>query len=473
MFFNCKLLSNVKQLFYFLLLATIFLPSLSFSENLIFKFEGFLENEQSGKPVNQTIKMKFSIIDKNGEPVWTRERYVSIKEGKLSVILGKVKPLKKIYFNGNYYISTVAIGNKKDQFSIKPKLILPQLFSNSHLLSSSDSLNVLSDTNNNFFDNTQPSTEKNIKEIEQNYFAVPLKYNPNEVSFSIYDDGENVGIGSNTPKVKLHVNGEIKIESTNIDCGFDVEGSMRYNKLKKEMEFCDGSIWRSFCNNCNDNNDVLKGIVAYYPLDNTANDQSENNNHGEQKNGVSFVDGFTKEALLCDGIDDYVHINNSAKLENPHITVQARVKSTYPGGSYNYIISKGANNCWASSFALYTGPSGGLYFYIFDNKSAVLSNDAGTKIWDNKWHHIVGTYDGKTVRLFVDGDEIGQGISTSIKINYNLPTTNNLFIGAYRGTCGNSNFFKGYIDNVAIWNRALDHSEIKSLCNTGIAKMYK
>jgi len=384
------------------------LPSLSFSENITFKYEGFIE-DKSGVPVNQTVKMKFSIIDNYGKPVWTRERFVSIQEGKLSIILGKVFPLKKSFFNGDYYISTKIIDNKKDQLFIRPKLTLSQLVSNFQTSSANDTSNNY----NEIIENTIHNNNQNIKDLNETEFAIPLSYNPNEVSFTIYDDGENVGIGTNNPKTKLHIKGEIQIESTNIDCNVNVEGSMRYNKHTKEMEYCNGSAWKSFCNKCNEDKDLLKGLVAYYPLDSDAKDHSVNKKHGELKNGVSFENGYANKALLCDGKDDYVQIKKSVAVESHNISVQAWVKSSNPGGNYKYIISKGAHTCSAASYALYSGSSGGLYFYIFNGYTAIFSNNAGKKIWDNNWHHIIGTYDGKTVRLFVDGKEVGQGVSTS------------------------------------------------------------
>ena len=47
--------------------------------------------------------------------------------------------------------------------------------------------------------------------------------------------------------------------------------------------------------------------------------------------------------------------------------------------------------------------NGGIAFYVYDGKKWYRSPRPAPKVWDGKWHHIAGTYDGKKVHLFVDG----------------------------------------------------------------------
>jgi hypothetical protein len=122
----------------------------------------------------------------------------------------------------------------------------------------------------------------------------------------------------------------------------------------------------------------------------------------------------------------------------------------------------------AASYALYTGHSGGLFFFIYDGThGAVLSPDAGRGIWDGKWHHVAGSFDGAMVRLYVDGTQVGLGTPTTLTINYNMPDGNDLFIGNYfwPGNWG----FTGSIDELSIYNRALSASEIQTISGAGSA----
>ena len=143
------------------------------------------------------------------------------------------------------------------------------------------------------------------------------------------------------------------------------------------------------------------------------------------------------------------------------------VKGTTAQGRYRYLVAKGIDSD-ASSYALYTGYNGGLFFFVYDGTRFVLSADAGPGIWDGMWHHVAGTFDGATVRLYADGREVGYGTPATLNINYNLPTSNDLFIGTYLWP-GGSLSFTGSIDELSIYNRALSASEIQTIYRAGSA----
>lgn len=170
------------------------------------------------------------------------------------------------------------------------------------------------------------------------------------------------------------------------------------------------------------------------------------------------VPGRFGTALNFDGVDDYVEVADDATIESSNITVEAWVKNSSSPGTYRYIVSKyyeDKSGSW-SSYALYTGGTGGLFFYVGSTTTAKLSPDAGTGIWDGEWHHIVGTYDGSMVRLYVDGAEVGTGTSATLSIAYD---EGDLFIGTYVANqtrwC-----FPGVIDEVRVWNGVLTADQI-------------
>jgi hypothetical protein len=132
-------------------------------------------------------------------------------------------------------------------------------------------------------------------------------------------------------------------------------------------------------------------------------------------------------------------------LEPSQVTVVAWVKAASSPGAYRYIIADGGSSaCEPSSYALYTGASGGLQFYIGDGSpGGIVSPDAGTGIWDGQWHAIAGTYDGSTVRLYVDGAEVGSGTSAiGSNIYYGRLADENFVAGTYPGTgCQRADYF--------------------------------
>lgn len=189
----------------------------------------------------------------------------------------------------------------------------------------------------------------------------------------------------------------------------------------------------------------------------TAFDNSGFGNHGTI-NGSVWTDGKYNPALSFDGNDNIV-VNDSDILEPEKVTLEAWVKRDGTPGAYKYIAGKYYDG-GKGSYALYTGGSSGLRFYISHTGGYILSPDAGTGVWDGNWHHIVGTYDGSKVRLYVDGSEIGSGSSAIVDIAYN---TNNFYIGSY----GSGYYFSGLIDEVKVYNRALTGGEVLEHYNTG------
>ncbi len=82
-------------------------------------------------------------------------------------------------------------------------------------------------------------------------------------------------------------------------------------------------------------------------------------------------------------------------------------------------------------------------------------------VWDGRWHLVVGTFDGVTIRLYVDGTEVGSGTPYPGNLGYGLPSSNDLFIGGYPA-CRTKDF-SGAIADVQIWSRALSPAEVSAL----------
>jgi len=98
-------------------------------------------------------------------------------------------------------------------------------------------------------------------------------------------------------------------------------------------------------------------------------------------------------------------------------------------------------------------------FYVARNRglSYTRSPDAGQGVWNGSWHLVTGTYDGSSVRLYLDGNQVGNGTAHTGAIDYDFPD-NDLFIGHYN-TCPTEDFH-GEVDSAQIYNRALTPSEI-------------
>ena len=76
---------------------------------------------------------------------------------------------------------------------------------------------------------------------------------------------------------------------------------------------------------------------------------------------------------------------------------------------------------------------------------------------DNLWHNVFATYDNNYIRLYIDGQ-----IIDSLHVVGNINNVNDLFIGT-RNPLGE--YFNGNLDELQLWNKALNQSEIEQLIN--------
>ncbi len=203
---------------------------------------------------------------------------------------------------------------------------------------------------------------------------------------------------------------------------------------------------------------AISGLVSWYKGEGNFTDSIGGNN-GTPHNGVGFAPGRIGGAFSFDGVDDYIHVPNAADLEPATVTVEVWVNSANTPGDNSYILSKGAHSTIGGSYALYTGYNS-IIFYISDGATYVHSPEGGD-IWDGNWHHVVGSYDGDRIRLYVDGAEVGVGTQTNIDIRYEGTDPSDLFIGSYAADYGYH--FSGLVDELSVYNRALSSAEIQAL----------
>jgi Concanavalin A-like lectin/glucanases superfamily len=175
---------------------------------------------------------------------------------------------------------------------------------------------------------------------------------------------------------------------------------------------------------------------------------------------VTWSDGRFRRGLAFDGTNGAVEVRDRPVIDSPKVTVSAWVRSDRSPGLYRYIVAKGGNECCTGSYGLYTGAGGGIAFYVASSQTTyVVSPDGGTGIWDGQWHNVVGTFDGTTVRLYVDGRQVGTGTPDQASIQYDMPSGNDLVIGNYPWCDGLG--FVGNIDEVKVFDRALGSDEIQ------------
>jgi hypothetical protein len=164
----------------------------------------------------------------------------------------------------------------------------------------------------------------------------------------------------------------------------------------------------------------------------------------------AWIDGHSgAHALGFDG-SQYVSIPDSGALEPAHVAVHAWVRNDGSPGRFRYVLSKGSVGCDRSAYGLYSGWGGGIAFYVSSSTVYFISPEAPTAtVWDGHWHHVIGSYDGGSVRLWIDGASVGTGTATNVGIAYGNGSKG-IYIGMYRGSCDLG--FNGLIDDVQVWD---------------------
>ena len=74
------------------------------------------------------------------------------------------------------------------------------------------------------------------------------------------------------------------------------------------------------------------------------------------------------------------------------------------------MLSKGSLQCDRSAYGLYTGLAGGMAFYVSSQAQyTIFARSPIAIVWDGAWHHVIGSYDGGVVRMWIDGSPVGAG----------------------------------------------------------------
>jgi len=210
------------------------------------------------------------------------------------------------------------------------------------------------------------------------------------------------------------------------------------------------------------------GLVAAYSFGEGAGtvvtDASGNGNTGSLGSGVTWTAaGRFGSALAFNGAS-FVTIPSAASLNlTTAMTLEAWV---YPTGNlykWNAVLMKEQPGEFL--YALYSGSSSHRRPYVYFNTSTTSAGEQGASgskwLPFNAWSHLAGTYDGASLKLYVNGQLVrSQAVSGPI-----ATSTGPLRIG------GNgiwNQYFEGRIDEVRIYNRALSESEIQVDMNTAV-----
>jgi hypothetical protein len=206
------------------------------------------------------------------------------------------------------------------------------------------------------------------------------------------------------------------------------------------------------------------GIIGWWRAEGNAQD-AIGTGHGTLRGGAGFAPGKVGQAFSLDGADDCVEIPDAPARRPASLTVEAWVAFDDTSG-LRAIITKPVGGGTSDSFALWL--TGGTLKGAVGDASG-LGPELATPFAPapGRWYHLAYTFDDGAGRqaIYIDGARAAAGTVTR-SIGYDAQP---LLLGRDTENGTPNFFFKGRIDEPAIYDRALTETEIASIHTAGPA----
>lgn len=207
-----------------------------------------------------------------------------------------------------------------------------------------------------------------------------------------------------------------------------------------------------------------QGLVGWWPSgnkigwgSNTLLDLGGFNNYGTLTNGPAWSGDGRRLALSFDGTDDVVNLgrNNVVSLLRDPFSASAWVKPSSVTDSKHIVGLRGSAS--AANWDIITTAAPNAYgFGVWTSGSGrvLIGTGANTQIL-NAWSHIVGTWDGTTIRIYLDGADKSSAAQSGQMAD---ATGIDASIGDDLQNANKE--FPGLIDDVRVYNRGLSAAEV-------------
>ena len=214
------------------------------------------------------------------------------------------------------------------------------------------------------------------------------------------------------------------------------------------------------------------GLVAWYPFNGNANDESGNGNDGAVNGATLSSDRFGNDesAYDFDGNNDWINCGSDASISiSSALTYSAwfRAESLT---NFAGIVGRGkGTSCNQAISMIMLDTSNGMNFEIKGEPGCenVLSDPDGFSL--NTWNHVVSVWYGPQldmIAIYLNGQFLTSAVTTIEGITSGTGSSENFLKIGNRDLYSSGwsyGFFDGKIDDVGVWNRALSDCEITSL----------
>jgi hypothetical protein len=206
------------------------------------------------------------------------------------------------------------------------------------------------------------------------------------------------------------------------------------------------------------------GLVAAYDFDDGAGtvltDVTARGHNGTISGATWTTSGHSGSALTFSG-SQRVIVSDASDLDlTTGMTLEAWVYPTAVPADWTTVILK--ENTPSLGYALYAGtPANRPEAYVNNGSDRGVTGTAAVP--QNTWTHLAATYDGATLRLYVNGVQAAsQAVTGTIRTSSGA-----LSIG---GNAVWGEYFRGRLDEVRVYNRALSAAEVQTDMNTPVRR---
>ncbi len=167
---------------------------------------------------------------------------------------------------------------------------------------------------------------------------------------------------------------------------------------------------------------------------------------------------IVERSIYFDGLVDYIDMDDKINLNPTGFTISAWIKRDT--GNLNASIISKRNASFSRGYDFKINNVGKVQmFWKNGTNQSLVSN---TTIPENEWHHVATIYNGTTLSLYIDGV-----LDKSANLTAPVNTSESFYIAA-AGKLTPTQFFKGNIDEVRIWNSALSPEQLRFIMNQEI-----
>lgn len=157
---------------------------------------------------------------------------------------------------------------------------------------------------------------------------------------------------------------------------------------------------------------------------------------------LTYPGGTPNSAVTFSGQGEHITVADAADLRPAQLTVEAWLKPDPTIGAYSPALMKSTTaNTWNDGYGLQMNSDGTQISFFVNNYSSGSISVALTK---GSWSHVAGTYDGATLKLYLNGELAASRAYTTPITHSTAP----LWIGAGPGSYA----WKGDADDVRVWN---------------------